>query len=444
MLPGFPIYIYILFIFTILNSFLMKKIFTFFACLLLSIGLLSQEQQPLLNIHLDPNANVYDPVFLTNEVRFVNYVSDRRLSDVQVQSVVEPVGNGAIRYRYIFFGYRTFAGQNDTVVWHSDPAENFGSIREKSLRAFKQGLLPYLLQTPMAQTLDYSIQGDIDNIETPDPWNRWTFNPRLGLTANGRFLRDTNGLTGRIDNRVAAFSATPSFSAWRIGRQWRLGADIRYNYFHNEQSTTGGAGDFSSTSRNLFLNLNGVYALSRHWSVGAGLSSQKNWFEFFDQPFSTTFDLGLEYNLFPYQDFFRRRLLIGYSWRKSLSEPLFFAGFNNPNGHSISVAYAKVGNWGYLELGTRSEVSFDFNNWTLFSIGGNLKGGINLSKNLFLTLQVNGDWGNNDFLILGLGGTPGVLSNQIRSGNYDYQVGISYFFGSGYRNIINPRLGGQF
>lgn len=422
----------------------MKKIFTAFFCLLFINQMLSQEQQTLLNIHLDPNVQLYDPVFLTNEVRFVNYVSDRKLCDVQVQSVVEPVGNGAIRYRYIFFGYRTFEGQNDTVVWHSDPAENFGSIREKSLRAFKQGLLPYLLQTPMAKSLDYNIQGTVDNADTPDPWNRWTFNPGLDLSADNKFFRDTNGFTGLVENRFASFFAAPSFSAWRIGRQWRLAADVQYNYAHTEQVTQGTIGDFSSTSRTLNLNLNGVYTLGQHWSIGAGISSQKNWFEFFDPPYKTIVSLGLEYNLFDYRDFFRRRFLISYKWDKNLNEPLAFVTLGNPHGHTLSMVYAKVGRRGYLEVGTRAEATFDFNNWTLFSLGGNIRGGVNLSKNLFLTLQVIGNWGNSDFSIAGLGGTPTIFSNQIRSGDYNYRVGIAYFFGSGYRNIINPRLGGRF
>ncbi|MBC7777563.1 MAG: hypothetical protein H7246_19170 [Phycisphaerae bacterium] len=418
----------------------MKKIlaftlFTSFACLLFA-----QAPSTLLNVHVSPGFSD----FLTTEVPFVNFVSDRRLSDLQFQQLAEPVGNGAVRYRYLFFGYGKFEGQNDTITWHTDPGENPGSIREKGLQAFKRGLLPYLIQTPLIQSIDYKVGPEYDYANTPDHWNKWTFSPSLDLSNNVEFFKDNNPLSGEVESRKGGLNVAPSFSFWRIGEKWRVNGRGYYNYSDSWKKSSGGVGDFSKKQESSILDLGGAYSLSARWSIGMSLS---RYFFRGNGPFFSTnkpqngVAFGLEYSFLPYRDYFRKRLLVGYTWgasiedgsRVELEKKLY-------RGHQVYAVYAKTARWGYFSANLDCAVDYVPYEWTRFSLSSEAHLGFNMGKNIYLTLNLDWSWGNNNYNLAFLGGNPVVQSRNVRSGRYNYSVGVDYYFGSGYRNTINPRL----
>ncbi|MFN0034949.1 MAG: hypothetical protein ACKVUS_07785 [Saprospiraceae bacterium] len=428
----------------------MKKIFLLptvakatagIAFLLLAFCLSAQEKQPLLNVFLDSYAAPYHPDFLRNEIQFVNYVSDRSLSDVQLQAVAEPVGNGATRYRYLFFGYGRFEGQNDTITWHSDPAENSGSIREKSLRAFKQGLFRYILQTPLGQSLDYEVGTEVANADTPDPWNRWTFSPGLEVYSDGSFYRRKGTLFGGTNTEQGSFWANPSFSAWRIGHKWRFGAAVDYSYLHRWMLTTDGSNPAEPfTERHFTADFSGVYALAPRWSVGASLGGEKRWSSTNDYPSRVAAGLGIEYSFLPYRHYFRKRLAMGYAWRQNLGDEnfSFFSA-----GHQIFATGGKVARWGFLNAALSGTMDFDKYDWRYLGANGNIQAGVNVKKNFYLTFQMRTNWSWGRRSSPSVIGFP-AIDERIRSGSYQYSLGFAYFFGSGYRNVINPRMTGFF
>ncbi len=413
----------------------MKKLFSCFSFFLLVYLLPAQEKQELLNVFLGPEN--FD--FFRSEVNFVNFVSDRRLCDVQWQSVVERIDNDAVRYRYLFIGYGQFEGQNDTIIWHSDPAENEGSIREKSLLAFKQGLLTYLLQTPMAQSITYQINSGYNHSSTPDPWNKWTFKPSLSLYGNNQAVKESNPFADTLETRNGAISMRPSFSSWYISDQWKLSAGLSYFYFHDWRYSTNGIDDFSRKQAYLTLRFSGVYSLTSHWSVGAGFSRGKSWNSELPNPIydvpSDRLKLGVEYSFLPYRDYFRKRLVVGYSWMPylggSIKLPEFFM-----RTHQVFGEYAKIASWGYFVADASSSIDYEPDSWTNFSLKSSFRVAINLGKNIYTTLDINGAWSKNkrDLSIL----TNEAIKRQ--TGQYAYSVGIDYYFGSGYRNVVNPRF----
>ena len=235
--------------------------------------MLSQSPAPLINLYLDPAGFAADDGFLKQELQFVNHVSDRRLSDVQVQAVYEPVGNGSARYRYLFFGYGRFEGQNDTVTWHLNAAELNGIFREKSLRALKRGLLPYLMQTSWADSLEYYFSPSVNNQQVRDGWNLWTFNVNSQAWISGRRIRQNQPSAYSDHLRELVFRE--NLNIWQITPDYRLGTELSYqalNGIKRVSYTIAPDVDtvirFDSRQQSMTANIYGVRSIGAHWAVG--------------------------------------------------------------------------------------------------------------------------------------------------------------------------------
>jgi len=420
----------------------MKRIHLYLFFCFSSITLAAQENTPLLNVFLRPES--FD--FFQSEVPFVNFVIDRQSCDVQWQSVAEPVGNGSTRYHYLFLGYGKFEGQNDTITWHTEVGENEGSIREKSLLAFKQGLLPYLLQTPLAQSINYQVGAEFDHKNTPDPWEKWTFKPGLEFDGRSSFFKDSNPLTGTLENNTGSLALRPSFSFWHISEKWKVSGALNYLYFQDWERSNTSSSDISRKQGRLELRLGGVYSLSPDWSVGAGYARSEFWIHdsrtniFPSNPYNSL-GLGVEYSFLPYREYFRRRLVAGYAWGTSFEDN---STIETPDiflrNHQVYAEYAKISRWGYFLANAYSTFDYKPDEWTRFSLGSSIHLAINLGKNIYTTLTINGAWGNSEYDLASINGIPIVQSRNVRSGRYDFSLGIDYYFGSGYRNVVNPRL----
>jgi hypothetical protein len=424
----------------------MKHIFSLYICCALSTALAAQNAPaPTLKVFLD---YFYEPVdinYLRTEVRFVNYVSDRSLADVQVQSIEISIRNGASQFEYVFRGYGSFTGQTDTIRWHKDPLENDGSVREKSVRALKRGLLPYLLQTDAAELIDYQVSNTPDYTATKDPWNLWTFKILLDGRTDGGYSENSFAGAGKSKASVSNYLFQPAFNIWRIGEKWRGGLDINYSYRHFQSyrrpvTTTA---DVVNSNQSLDFDLYYVRAIRQHWAWGISFSGYTNGEPL--QHFDLRSNAGFEYNVYPYREFFHRRLLFGYLLRSIVINEGFALQIANSNKTRFTNycfgRYDRISSWG--AFGANLGVDYGFarfwNNYTLYA---GTHTAINLGKNIFLRFSAAITYGNNDYTFYNISGFPIVFSQKFRSFSYNSSIGIAYFFGSGYRSIVNPRLGG--
>lgn len=412
-----------------------------FSALVLS---LKAQQTPLLRVHFDPN--VY-PIsnwnYLRSEITFVDYVIDRHYCDVQVQPILEPVGNGAVRYRFFFFGYGVFAGQNDTISMETYPNENEGSIREKIVQRVKQGLLPYLLQTPLADAIDYKMGPEsADNRRTEDPWGLRTFQPQLGFFAAGqRFKRGE--YTQHNSNR--RFNA--GFDAWKISHKSRINSGLSYEY--------DGYASVVDTQRRAYhiqewvFDLGYAHAIAQQWSLGGSIytSFREHSQSSGDGNLYFAPTLGIEYSFFPYEQFFRERLTV--AWFVGTSQSIAIASLDNntvvvPISQGFTLNYAKIGRWGYCAGTLQASTRFQKNS-TAFYMGFRPSVAINLGKNLFVSFSGNLQLDVSSQKSIFVLPTGPVATSRTTYNNLTYQtsLGLSYYFGSGYRSIVNPRMWGN-
>ena len=340
----------------------------------------------------------------------------------------------------LFFtrSYGRFAGQNDTVTWFLDPTEQGASLLEKPLWAFKRGLLPYLLQTAWADSMDYRLSPTASNQAVQDEWGLWVFN----VYADGQVAgwRDVQKRSKPHLSSGRSLYVRQNIGAWQVTPDHRFGANLHY-----EENSSKGKYVFAATngadsivrsdnwSRAARADVYGVQTLGTHWAMGGSIHALYGDSKNFESPLYTRFAVGAEYNLYPYEQFFRRRLLASVSTGLSATpERLVFWG----KYLSASLAYVHIARWGYLEANLSGEDIWGRGN-NHFTLRCSGRAGWNVAKNLFVTVEpvVEQDthWEKTD-------------ADVRKTSRLQYRVyfGLSYFFGSGYRNLVNPRLGNIF
>jgi hypothetical protein len=403
-----------------------------FLFLAFSVSAQNAPKSPTLQVYLDEFNGPGSFEYQKTEVRYVNYVADRFQCDVQVQEVYEPLQNGAAQYRYYFIGYRKFANQRDTVIWHADPNESTASIREKSVRAFKRGLIRYLLQTPEGELIEYNLSGEPDYQNTKDPWNLWTMKLNLTGSSNGSFHRQQSGSGQPQEAKSSTFFLNPGVSAWRIGEKWRGGFNATYKIVFNKPNLQ----TQFDREQNFNFDAYYVHTLSNHLSAGGAVKYEQYGKNMENRALLPK--LGLEYNFFSYDQFFKRRLLVGATTGLNYSH---FPPTSNSTTYreSIYANYTTIQKWGYITTGVTVYDDLYKNQNGLHTEVG-FTGGLNLSKNLFITFNYLLYLDNTAQTFYLQDGSS--IKNKNYTSQYNASIGLSYYFGSGYRSIVNPRMSG--
>ncbi|TNE52280.1 MAG: hypothetical protein EP344_15885 [Bacteroidetes bacterium] len=377
-----------------------------------------------------------DQQYLKSTLTYLNFMRDRADADILVQQTGIQNGGGGTEFTLLFFGRRKFAGQQDTLRFHLPPAASDTEIRQALLRHLERGLLPYLLQTPLAERISFVV--DLEPADTvaaepaSDPWNFWTFSVRTNVNFNGQEVSRSMNLFGRVDiSRVSEHQKTA----------FNVGGDYGRNTFQ-----------FEDTLREVyenggyFFNASEVLAIDNHWSYGffgGGRQAQFN-----NLKMSTYLQSGIEYNIFPYVDVARRQLrlryFLGSRFNSYFDETVYFKTEEWLWEQVLAMNYKQLFQWGDFNMGFRySNYLHDWSlNRTHIFIG--------LELNLFRGFRFNvySDYGvvHNQVELPSGGATKEEALLQIRQlqtgYNYGLHTGVRYTFGSIYSNVINPRFSG--
>ena len=118
-----------------------------------------------------------DQQYLKSELGYVNFMRDRADAAIFIQQTGLRNGGGGQQYTLFFFGQKQFAGQKDTIRFDVPPAVSDNDARQALKTHIERGLLPYLLQTPLAERISFSVEttSEPDAAGAADPWNFWTF-----------------------------------------------------------------------------------------------------------------------------------------------------------------------------------------------------------------------------------------------------------------------------
>ena len=134
------------------------------------------------NVYLDCARRNCDFDFIKTEITFVNYVRDRQSADVHIIVTRQTTGSGGGDYTISFIGLKRHKGKDATLHYFSKPTDTEDQVRKGLANILKQGLVPYVYDTPLSEFISVSYAQKQDFRPTPDR--------RIAM---GRTVRSKNG-----------------------------------------------------------------------------------------------------------------------------------------------------------------------------------------------------------------------------------------------------------
>jgi hypothetical protein len=385
------------------------------------------------NVYLDCDPRTCDFSYIKTEITFVNYVLDRQSADVHVIVTRQTTGSGGREYTLSFLGLRRHKGKDDILRYYSKPTDTADQVRRGFVNVLKQGLIPYVYDTPLAEfiSISYASREEFRPAPDRDKWNFWVFS--LGLRGNGNFEEQSKRYSYQIN-----LSANRTTEA----SKFRMYATANYN--HRRYEVPDEEPIISRTNRKS-LSPSFVKSISGHWSWAVAGSLYSSTFD--NARLYTSFGPGIEYNLFPYSQSTRRELRIQYRvgvvFRDYYEITLYEKEQETLFNQNLQVILEIKEPWGSVGV----ELS---GSTFLHDVSKNrLRAEAGLWVNLFkgLSFNIGGEYQRiRDQLSLPLAGATVeeilLELKRLASGyNLSFQVGFNYRFGSIYSNVVNPRFG---
>ncbi|HUE76902.1 MAG TPA: hypothetical protein VMM83_03095 [Longimicrobiales bacterium] len=386
-----------------------------------------------VRVFLDCQTRGCDSQEFRTEIDFVDWVREPAAADVHVILTRQDAGP-ASQFVFDFVGRGEMEGV-DTRLPQDIPSIATNDERLALLvRAFRAGLVPYVLRRGYAHRLEISGRpasaSESRDVPVDDPWNQWVFTLRADGAAEG-------------EEREETWRLSTSVNANRTTVGWKLEGRLNGRFYRREVELNDGE-IFVYDTDDWDVGVLAVRSLSPHWSAGsiaeASSSTERN------RRIGGRTALAVEWDLYPYAEANRRQLLVHYQVGVShivyedttifdrLEETLY--------DHSLTAVYDNRQPWGEAEVAVHySNYLQDFSKHRLATRAG-------LSVRLFRGFNVNlsaryerirdqlylskEELSNEDIL---------VQRRQLATGyEYGFDVGLSYRFGSIYNNVVNNRF----
>jgi hypothetical protein len=400
----------------------------------LSQGAGEIEVRQRLAIFLD--CGFCNETFIRQEMTWVDYVRDREVADVHVLVTQEGTGAGGRAQTFDLIGLGPYLGMDHSAVYTTRAGATEAEQRSGFLRTLQALLVPYLMQTTMAERVSIVVApleaAEVEAAGPPeDPWNYWTFE----IYADGG---------ADFESRQRSFDARYGVYARRVTEDWKIQLRPFFNYNsdrfeRNEQIIR------STSQRNGFTSYV-VRSVSPHWSVGA-----------FGDIYTSTFDNvdmryrlmpAIEYSLYPYREANRRQLTVAYRIGASHIAYRDTTIYNEIRQvlpeHTLNAGYEVTQPWGEIDIGVNASQFLNALERYSLQFGGSfdvrITQGLSLSLGgnvAFIQNQVNLPKGDADLEEVLL--RRRQLETNYRAG---LDFGFRYRFGSIYNNVVNTRFGG--
>ncbi len=376
-----------------------------------------------------------DLTYLRQEMGFVNFMQNRQEAQVFLQLVAQRTGTGGREFRLQVQGGESnqFNVVNDTLIFYTANDATDNERRDAILQTMKKAVLPYILQTSVADNIEYSVIEDVEgtplNSSIKDPWNYWTFQVRINSFLRGESQSDFVNLNNSLNiNRTTEESKFDFFA--------------RYNY--NRSSFDFDEETVISSNRSVFGRMLYVHSISDHWSIGASFGAFSSTFSNVDFGYGP--DPTIEYNVFPYRESSRRQFTIKYnvgpSYRNYTEETIFDKLSEWYWEQELEVNYAQIKNWGNINI--QLEYKNYLHDFGQLEVGINPSLEWNITRGLNIDLYTSLSYIANQRNIQKTEADASdiILQNRQRQTSFEYfgSIGLSYRFGSAYNNIVNTRF----
>ena len=405
---------------------------TLIVALVIPATVFAQDANGRLKVYLDCQFCFGD--YIREEVGMVEYVRDPAEADVHIIVSRSDTGSGGIERAVAFIGIGRFKGLDFKSRAISQSGDTEDTQRQRLATAIKIGLLNYL----SSEGIKGDLSIDIEQTAQPgqagpatDPWNFWVLSLRGSVATSGEESSRELDLSGDV-------------GADRITDEWKItmGAEIEFSREDFDLDE-----DEPLRAERNERDFDGLVARSvnDHWSLGGRASIESSTFE--NIAIRTFLGPAVEYNLFPYSQYTRRQLRIGYAvgpyYARYREETLFFKMRDRMTQQELSVTIDQREPWGSLQA--EVEYSTFLPDASLYRI--QLEGDVNVRLARGLSLSIEGTTSRlrDQLSIPRRGVTPEEVLlrlRRLRSGyEYNLQIGLTYTFGSIFNTIVNPRFG---
>ncbi|MBM3297812.1 MAG: hypothetical protein FJY83_09480 [Candidatus Aminicenantes bacterium] len=372
--------------------------------------------------------------YIRTEVRFMNFVRDRKDADIHLL-ITSQDSAGGLEFTVAFIGRNGYAGIDDTLRFYASRVDAEDTIREGLVRVIKAGLMRYVARSPLLSQVTISFPEKLNSERVKDSWDHWIFSLYGGGFLNGEESSRRSDVSGRayarrVTPEMKAHVELEGASRSSLFRYTEDGQDVSYESLYRSYQFDG------------LL----VFSLGEHWSAGAyaGLDSDT----YRNNKLSLKFAPALEFNVFPYSASTRKQFRLLYRLRFSrnsyFEETIYDRLAESLLSQSLSVDLVIKQPWGSaqtsLEASHYFQENFKHNRLSLW-------GSLDLKIFKGLSLDLGGSYAIiHDQLSLQKGDLSPeevLLQRKQMATNYRYRfsIGLSYTFGSIFSNVVNPRFG---
>src|SRR3989339_344570 len=388
-------------------------------------------QKDAVNIYIDCPG--FDLNHIKENIRFVNYVRDRKEAYVHIMVNNQATGSGGYEYSVFFIGQFQFSGTNDTLKFNTEPTSTEEETRAQLLNVLKLGLIRYIAKTPQASFISIQYNGNNEGAgeNVKDKWDNWVFSFNLGGWFQG-------------EDSYKYSNAWGSVSARRITPDWKLIFSLSESYNESYYKIDDTTSYISSNNSNSFRNVT-VKSLNDHFSAGGSISLNTSTYN--NYKFKASLAPALEYNLFKYSESTRKQLRFLYTIGVNQAYYNDTTIFNKTEEllfmQDLSVAFQYIEKWGTISLsvsGSNYLHDFSKNSIDIYSSCS-----MRIFKGLSLSFSAGYSFVRNQLSLSKEGVSSEEILLRIRAlqTSYSYwaSVSLSYTFGSIYNNVVNPRFG---
>jgi hypothetical protein len=401
------------------------------ACVLPS-GVFAQDTNGRLKVYLDCDNCFGD--YIREEVDMVEYVRDPAEADVHILVSRSDTGSGGTERAVALIGVGRFKGLDFKSRALTESSDTEDTQRQRLATAITIGLLNYLSSDGVTGGLTVEVEQTARPGQAgpaTDPWNFWVMS-----------VQGSIAMSGEESSRDLDLGA--EIAADRITDDWKItfGAEIehrREDFDLDEDEPLRAERDERDFDALV------ARSLDDHWSVGGRASVDSSTFE--NIAIRSFTGPAIEYNLFPYSQYTRRQLRLGYAigpyFARYREETLLFRMSDRLTQQQATVTIDQREPWGSLQA--EVEYSTFLPDASLYRI--QLEGEVNvrLARGLSLAVELATSRIRDQLSIPRRGVTAEEVLlrlRRLRSGyEYDLQIGLTYTFGSIFNTIVNPRFG---
>jgi hypothetical protein len=395
-------------------------------------GAFAQDANGRLKVYLDCNNCFGD--FIREAVDMVEYVRDPAEADVHIIVSQSDTGSGGTERAVALIGLGRFKGTDFKSRAISQSGDTEDTQRQRLATAITIGLLNYLSSDGITGGLTVEVEQTAQPGQAgpaTDPWNFWVMS-----------LQGSIAMSGEESSRQLDLGA--EFAADRITDDWKItfGSEIEHRREDFDLDE-----DEPLRAERDERDFDGLVArsLNDHWSVGGRMSVESSTFE--NIAIRAFIAPAIEYNLFPYSQYTRRQLRLGYAigpyYAKYREETLLFTTSDKKIQQEALLTIDQREPWGSLQA--ELEYSTFLPDASLYRI--QLEGEVEVRLARGLSLSVEGSTSRiRDQISIPRRGVTAeevlLRLRRLRSGyEYQLQLGLTYTFGSIFNTIVNPRFG---